>query len=124
MSATTLLTNRNKSILERRFIYNTLNANAKQWEATSQRLFNSFNFKSNDIRSKRSFTVTDDTLEYTHLMKERFIDMKRIQGRTKKQYPIHNKVVMGYFNNIIFQLQVGFTQSVKAQLAQELKIQI
>jgi len=124
MSATETLKNRNKSILERRYISKTLSTNAKNLEAAQDRLFSKFNFKNNNISSRRSFIVTENTLEFTHLMKERFIDMKRNNGQKKKNYPIHNKIVIGYFNNIIYQLQFGFTQAVKKQVAQELNIEI
>lgn len=123
MSATDTLQNRNKSIIERRYISNTLEETGDFIDTSQQRLFNNFNFNSNDIRSKRSFIVTNDTLEFTHLLKERFIDMKRLNGRDKKRYPIHNTVVIGYYNRLIRKLHFGLTQDVRASIANQLNIE-
>lgn len=124
MSATENLQNRNKSIIERRYISNTLKETGDFIESSQDRLFSRFNFKSSDISEKRSLTVTNNKLTLLHLAKTRFIDMKRINGRTKKRYPIHNNIVMGYYNGLIRKLHFGFTQEVKAIIAQELKIEI
>lgn len=124
MSAIQNLQNRNKSIIERRYISNTLKETGEHIDSSQQRLFNNFNFKSNNIRAKRSFIVTDNKLEFKHLLKERFIDMKRINGQNKKRYPIHNNIVMGYFNGLVRKLSFGLTQSVRNTIANHLNIEV
>lgn len=118
------LQNRNESILQRRFIELTLNEAASDWEATNQRLFNKFNFKSGDIQASQSFVVNDNTLTYEHLIKTRFIDMKRLGGVKKKSFPIHNKVILGYFYQIIKDLRVGYTEAVRSSLNQPINIEM
>ena len=123
MSATETLQNRNKSIIERRYIDNTLKETGDYIDSTQRRLANVFDFKNNNINN-RSFVVTNNTLQITHQLKERFIDMKRINGRTKKQYPIHNKVIMGYYGSLIRNLSFGLTQDVRNAITNQLNIEI
>lgn len=115
---------RNQSILERRLIELTLQETAKDWEKNNNRLYRKYNFDSPDFFTSQSFTVTDTTLIYEHLLKTRFIDMKRINGNIKKNYPIHNAQVFGYFFGIIKDLQTGYTQEVQQMLANDINLEL
>jgi len=121
--ASNKLQSRNKSIIERRYIDNVLRDELENIEQSQNRLFGNFGFQSQDIRSKRSFIVTNNIGEFTYLMKERFIDMKRLRGKTKKSYPIHNSVIMSHFSNIINKFHFGLTQDVRNSIANDLNIE-
>ena len=119
--AGTSIPKRNQSILERRFIELTLKDAAKNWRNTNNRLHNKYGF---DSTLSQSFQVTNTTLTYEHVLKNRFIDMKRVNGKPKKRYPIHNNVVMGYFNAIITDLQIGFTEEAKQMLSGNINLEL
>jgi len=118
------LQNKNKLIIERRYIDNVLRETLQGIEETQDRAFNNFNFKSQDIRNRRTFVVANNEAEFTHLVKTRFIDMKRINGKVKKRYPIHNNIIMGYYNSLINKLHFGLTQDVRNSIANELNIEV
>ena len=115
--------NKNKLIVERRYIDNVLREELDNIEQAQNRQFGNFGFQSQDIRSKRTFIVTNNIGEFTYLIKERFIDMKRILGKTKKFYPIHNTIIMGHFSNVINKLHFGLTQDVRNSIANQLNIE-
>ena len=109
-------------ILERRFIKQTLQDAGTDIDKAQQRLMSSRGFESNDWYSGRSFIASGDSLEYTHLSKHRFVDMKsRTSSKgtlRKKNHPVHNRIIWGHYNNIIKELHFGFTHAVQEQLRQ------
>ena len=117
------LQNRNKLIVERRYIDNVLREELQNIEQAQNRQFTNFGFKSEAIRSRRTFIVSNNIGEFTHLISQRFIDMKRLRGKTKKSYPIHNSIIMGHFSNIINKLHFGLTQDVRNSIANQLNIE-
>lgn len=68
----------------------------------------------------RTFTVTDTQLDYSHLRQHRFVDMRSRNTKDgkvkKKSHPIHNRIIMGHYNNIVREMKFGFTDAVKQQL--------
>jgi hypothetical protein len=50
--------------------------------------------------------------------------MKRIKGKGQKPVPVHNKIIWGHFNNIIFKLAYGFTEDVKQSIARNYQIEL
>lgn len=122
--AASKIPSRNQSILERRFIELTLQETAKDWKKSNARLYRKFNFENPDFTTSQNFTVTDNKLIYGHLIKTRFIDMKRVNGVVKKRYPIHNSQVFGYFFGIIKDLQTGYTQDVQQMLANDINLEL
>lgn len=118
------LSNRNKSILERRYIDQVLDEEAKNIISAQNRLDRKFGFKTNQVGYGRSARVSGNILTLQHNIVERFVDMRKIRGKKKQYHSIHNRVIFGHFNNIIDKLQFGFSQSVKAQLSQQINIEI
>lgn len=70
----------------------------------------------------RTFTVTDSELQYSHLKQHRYLDMRSRNTKDgkvkKKSHPIHNRIIMGHYNNIVREMKFGFTDAVKEQLKQ------
>lgn len=107
-------------ILEKRFIRKVLHDSSKDIDQAQRKYISSRGFENNDWNSARGFTVTENTLGYTHLKKHRFVDMKSRTSKNgkkrKKSHPIHNKIIWGHYNNIIKELHFGFTNAVKEEL--------
>lgn len=113
---------KSEAILKDQFIRQQLIEEKKDLDADMVSLMQRRGFKSQDFYSGRDFRVNDNRLDYIHLPKHRFVDMKYITGKRKgrykkKNYPVHNKMLFGHANNIIRRLQFGFTEAVKEQLA-------
>ena len=124
MGAQEALQNRNKSIIERRYIDDVLQETGDYIKESQNRLFGNFDFKSTPIRERRTFIVSNNKLQFTHLLKARFIDMRRLNGRNKKQYPIHNKPVIEFYNSMVNKLHFGLTQDVRNKISNQLNIEI
>lgn len=115
----------NKKIIEAHYIQRVLKESGTNiLRAQGITLSRSKGDKLNDIKSARRFKVTTNKAEFTHLMRQRFIDMRRIRGTKQKSIPLHNKIIYGEFSTIIRKLAYGFTQDIKNEIAQELNIVI
>lgn len=118
----------NEDLLKQRFISRILKEEASNISDAQVKLMLSRGFNSPEFYSGRSFNVNDTILRYEHLAKHRFVDMKSRQtkeGRIKKgNHPIHNRILFGYANNIVFRLSVEYTQRMKTMLANEYQIEI
>ncbi|WP_044403413.1 hypothetical protein [Lacinutrix sp. Hel_I_90] len=75
------------------------------------------------INSKRRFQVSNSSLEGSHAMLQRFIDMRNIRGLKRKPIPVHNKIIYYHFNSIINKLAFGLTDDVRNLIAKEYKIE-
>lgn len=73
---------------------------------------------------RRRFSVSGGKAEFTHPLRQRFIDMKYRKGVRQKEIPVHNKIVYAHFNNIINKLAFGLTDDVRELIANELDIQL
>jgi hypothetical protein len=112
--------NLSDQILEGRFIRRVLQDTSKDIDRAQRKLISGRGFENSDWNTDRGFTITTDTLEYSHLKKHRFVDMKtRVSSKgkkSKKSHPIHNRVIWGHYNNVIKELHFGFTNAVKEEL--------
>lgn len=107
------------AIAEGRFVAHVLRQAAVELDADIEKRMSSF---SSAFWRNRNFAVNNTTLTYTTLKKHRFLDMKTRQTnqgpKTKKRYEIHNKPIFGHLNNIIREINIGFTDAVKAKFMQ------
>ena len=117
-----LLSNRsNKSddVLQGRFVRKVLTETGKDIDQAQSRYMSSRGFSENGWND-RDFTITDNSLQYSHLKRHRFVDMKtRTVGgvkKSKKSHPIHNRIIYGHYNNLVRELAYGFTEEIKQQL--------
>ena len=111
-------TNNGDEILKGRFVRKKLQETANQIRQNSDKRMGGFR---SSFWKNRSFSVTDNEMDYEHLKVHRWIDMRTRKtkdgaNRKKKFYPIHNRVVMGQYNQLVRELSVGFTEEVKNQL--------
>jgi hypothetical protein len=107
-------------ILEGRFIRRVMQDSGKDIDQAQRKYMSGRGFENNDWYSGRGFTVTENGLDYTHLKKHRFVDMKTRNTKKgkqrKKAHPIHNRIIWGHYNNIIKELHFGFTNAIKEEL--------
>ena len=70
---------------------------------------------------------SDGKLTLTYPIYERFLDMKKkkkaiSKNKNKKRaFKIHNSVIMGNYNRMLYRLQNDFTEMVKQEIRQKLK---
>lgn len=121
-------------IIEQKFVEKVLRHQGDRLLRNQGRaLYMKARFRTGRMESKRSVAVSgsddlDGVLTFRHLDYERFLDMKR-EIRTKKGgsrksagYRIHNRFVYGHFLAIAKQLSVGFTESIRNKIRDELKV--
>jgi uncharacterized protein (UPF0335 family) len=121
----TLASRTNKRIIEAKYIDEVLREEAINIKQEQNDVFNDFKEGGfGTIKSQRAFSVANNTLSHRHLIRQRFIDMKRIKGKGQKPVPVHNKIIWGHFNNIIFKLAYGFTEDVKQSIARNYQIEL
>ena len=114
-----------KNIISNTFIAQVLDEEAKNIIQAQDRVLSANNPASkNLIIASRSYSISGTTMQFTHAMQQRFIDMKRINGIKKKAVPVHNKIIYKHFNNIIAELKFGFTDDVQKLIANQHNIQL
>jgi len=68
----------------------------------------------------------DGKLTLKHPIYERFLDMKRLKTRSGKvrrgSFPIHNRIVWGHMNELIYKLKYGFVKDVINEIKTDLEI--
>lgn len=106
--------NQDNLILEKRFIRTVLKEEGQDLLKEQSRQMNRFGFSSRSFYADRKIDVTDTMLKMDHLAKHRFVDMKRRETKQgvkkKKSYPIHNRLLFGYANNVVRRISFGFTE--------------
>ncbi len=112
-----------EAVIKDRFIREQLEEESKEIDKAQESLMSRRGFRDSSW-TKRSFRIDNNKMEYTHLPRHRFVDMKtrntKSKGRiNKKSHPVHNRILFGHANDIIKRLHYGFTQAVKEELAKE-----
>lgn len=109
-----------EDILKKRFIRRVMQEAATDIDKAQRMYMTSRGFENADWHSGRSFEINDQGLDYSHLKKLRFVDMKTRKTKEgivrKKSHPVHNKIIWGHYNNIIKELHFGFTEAIKEEL--------
>ena len=105
-----------EDILKGRFIQRVFADAAIDINKAQVTYINKAGFKNPNWNSARSFVTSESALNYSQLLKHRFVDMKRIRGKKRRPHPIYNKIIWGHYNNIIREMAFGFTDAVKEQL--------
>ena len=104
-------------ILEKRYIRTVLREEGQDILREQTRKMSRAGFKSRELFADRKIDATDTVVSYEHLKRHRFIDMKRRRTPTgvipKKNYPIHNRILYGYANNIVRRISFGFTEGTR-----------
>ena len=111
-----------ENVLKGRFVKRVFQESVKDIDRAQVMYMRGHGFDSVEWYTGRSFVSSKTALEYTQMLKHRFVDMKTRNTKKgkirKKAHPIHNKVIYGHYNNIIRELSFGFTEAIKEQLRQ------
>lgn len=114
--------NRNQivnDVLERRYINKVLDEQGKKIMAAQNEIINSRGFNTSTFNNKNARAI-EEKLQINVKKLHRFVDMKTRNTKgtvsRKKSHAIYNKIIFGHLNNIIFELQYGFTEAVKEEL--------
>ena len=106
-----------EDIIKGRFIRKVLSETSRDIDKAQREKMSSFR---SSFWNNRTFTVTDSDMTYSHLKQHRFVDMRSRntkEGKVKKKsHPIHNRIIMGHYNNIVKEMKFGFTDAVKEEL--------
>ena len=110
--------NNSDDILKGRFVRMKLQQTAQEIEQAQDKRMAGFN---SAFWRDRTFSVTDNEMNFEHLKVHRFIDMRTRTKKDgskvkKKSYAIHNRIVMGQYNQLTRELAYGFTEEVKNQI--------
>lgn len=101
----------------RAFVERVLKKRAGEIDADINKGMSGF---SSDFWRDKNFTTSDVSLVYSHLPVHRFVDMKvrKVGGKRKpkKNYEIHNRIIMGQFAGIQGELTYGLTEQVKEEI--------
>lgn len=135
MKAREKLKARDRGILERQFVRQVLTEEGKNLETEHKRaIARLLDQHTGGTMGALDYSVlgtsnAQGVLQVRHSKQQRFLDMKsrtNAQGirRRKKAYPVHNRIIFGHLNNIIRQLQFGFTEAVQEKLKREITIPI
>ena len=123
------------SIIQKEFVRRTLeeeghNINDVQTQAINKYL----KFRTGRLLRGRKYDIKgsgemDGKLTITHPVHQRFLDIKpknvsvNMQGfrkRSRKAFPIHNRIVFGHLNRIAFNLMYGLTEEVRESIKNDL----
>lgn len=125
MNGIALLKSRNASnnIIVAAFVDKVLTENAARFKRAQDRVFSQSNHPTvPHVRDNRTFIVSNGTLTHTHAIEQRFIDMKRVRYGRQKPVQGHNAPLYRTWNDILFELRYGLTESVRASLIKKLEI--
>lgn len=106
-------------ILKGRFSKRVFSDSAADIDKAQTKYMSSRGFESPEWND-RTFTTSSSALVVQHLGRHRFVDMKTRNTqkgkKRKRNHAIHNRIMFGYYNNIIRELKYGYTDAVKEEL--------
>lgn len=109
-----------EDVLKGRFVKTVLQEEGRELLSAQTKRMRSRNLTSSNFYTGRSIRATEQSLTFSHLLKHRFVDMRHHkygdERKKRKAHPIHNRILFGHTNEIIYRLQVGFTDAVKKEL--------
>lgn len=116
----------NNDLIEREFIKRILQEEADNIsEAQVRVLSNAPDEPRVDlVKSSRSFSVSDNQIKHRHNIQQRFIDMKRTRYGKQKPVKVHNSVIFGHYNKIIFRLSTNLTAALRNQISNQLNLEV
>lgn len=115
----------NNDLIEKAFIDKILKEEADSLEKAQTRILSgSKDHRIDMIRYSRTFSVSNNTLTHTHNIQQRFIDMKRTRLGRQKPIKVHNTPLYNHLNNIIYRLSTNLTEAVRAQITDQLNIEL
>lgn len=118
--------NTNNDLIEQAFIDNILKEEAQNIAKAQDRVLSkALQDKRIDmVRYSRTFNVSNQTLSHSHNIQQRFIDMKRTRYGKQKPVKVHNSIIFGHWNNIVFRSKVELTEALRNQIRFQLKLDV
>lgn len=116
----------NNDLIERAFVERILKEEGENIARAQDRVLSQSlnNEKMNFVRYSRTYQVSNMTLKHGHHIQQRFIDMKRTRVGKQKPIQVHNSIIYGHWNNIIFRSKVELTKALRAQMALQLNLEV
>jgi hypothetical protein len=116
----------NNNLIERAFVERILKEEGENIARAQDRVLSQAlnNERINFVRYSRTFEVSNMTLKHTHHIQQRFIDMKRTRFGKQKPIQVHNSIIYGHWNNIIFRSKVELTKALRTQMALQLNLEV
>ena len=116
----------NNDLIERAFVEKILRQEGENIARAQDRVLSKAlnNEKINFVRYSRTFQVSDMTLRHEHHIQQRFVDMKRTRYGKQKPVKVHNSIIFGHWNNIIFRSKVELTKALRSQMALQLNLEV
>jgi hypothetical protein len=109
-----------EAIIKGRFILDQLKEESQDINQAQVTLMARRGFRSSEWYDNRKFSVSGNRMDYDHMPRHRFVDMKTRQTKKgkirKKSHPNHNRILFGHANNVIKRLHYGYTEAVKEEL--------
>lgn len=119
------LTGRTNSIVQKKFIRDTLQRLAQRIDSRQRATLSSSLLRGKNVLRNRKITTPNTTIHMEHLMRQRFIDMKRLGGKpNRKRVQLHNIIIISEYNRLFNELSFGFTQEIKSLIAGNLKLEL
>lgn len=116
------------SSISDRFIARTLqSAGERMLARQKEAILTEVTERTGNLRLGRTVTVISGqdggTMIFEHRIYERFLDIRKPgTGKAKtKIRRIHNRFVMGMYNNVAYRLLHGFTDEVQAAMAEDIR---
>lgn len=124
-AVSTLKSRNNANFIEQKYIDRVLQEEGSNILHAQDRVISRYNVARQVPEiGRRRFTVSNGKAEFTHPIRQRFIDMKYRRGVKQRSIPIHNKIVYGHFNKVVRRMAFGFTDDIKEMIANEHNIHI
>lgn len=116
----------NNDLIERAFVERILQEEGENIARAQDRVLNEqlSSTRIDFVRFSRTFEVSDMTLRHTHHIQQRFIDMKRTRYGKQKPIKVHNSIIYGHWNNIVFRTKVELTEALRRQIAVQLNLEV
>jgi len=115
----------NSELLEARFVSRILREEGQEMKNAQRIAMNVAGVRGHALYNKRAVRTTENKMEFTHLMRHRFIDMssrKTQRGRIKKiSHPIHNRILFGRSISMIRRISYEYTDEMRDMITAEIR---
>jgi len=119
------LTGRANSIVEKKFIKDTLQRSAQRIGSRQQTALSNSALRGKNVLRNRKISTPNTTIHIEHLMRQRFTDMKSLGGKpNRKRVQLHNTIIISEYNQIFNELSYGFTEEIKTQISGNLNLEL
>lgn len=109
-----------EEILKGRYVKKVFTEEGDDMLKAIKKKMRSRNFSRPEYFASMRVMPSEESLVYEHALLNRFVDMKYHNYSKKrvkrKNHAIHNRMLYGHANEMIYRLSYGFTEAVKEEL--------